>query len=152
MSYPVVRFFLGIQQVVGLVLAIVLVIAGIGMLPVSMLDAVRAIVFGIFVGGINHALCGVGLALLDLVERYLAKNPWPSQIEQRKQMPRDHGPAPAPIPQLMTPIPREQLLEDGSATPAPKQLVITGDIAPSRPLGEDDLARLEAEQKRKAKR
>jgi hypothetical protein len=163
MNYPLTRSILRFVQALGWVLgflAICISFADIKRFGVGQFVGLAVTV--LFAAALNHAMCALGLAFLDLVERYLAKNPWPSPMTERKRMMDDGGPPPpvaidirtaAPIPPpVHQPAKKTDLLEDHEPTPAVPTLIVSGELPPSRLLGEGDIARLEAEQRERAKK
>lgn len=140
--YPFSRLVLGCVQALGWVIGAGLAIAGAAEMRTGSLHGGVLILSGLFGAGCVHAIMAMGSALFDLVD--LAGQP------------KGRGPAPTPTPATPTaepppvtppaavPRPRPETLLEQEATPAPiPALVVSGDLPASKPLDEQDLARLE---------
>lgn len=135
---------------------------------VNISQGLTVLIGSLFAAGINHALIAIGLGIFDQVEvqrqslaeqmqatrclhdilSNLRGEEKPASMVTAENPPAK--PTPAPIP-VMIPKDGTTLLEPHVQDLATiKPLVISGDLPASRPLGEADLERLEAEHRRRS--
>lgn len=137
--YRLTRSVLGIASAVAFVTGILCVLFAVA--EMSLLFGLIAVVVTLLIEG----ACGVGLAVLDLVDDRLAADRSRFQPPTPTQKPTP--PAPEPLPATSfdhAPRPKAETLLEVEAPTAPSPaLVVSGDLPASKPLDEQDLARLE---------
>lgn len=154
--YRASRVILGIVQVIGWVVAAVGVLGGIAAVSQKDGSGVGMMIIAVFAGAFNHAVMAIGLAIFDLVAVQRDQLVESHEIKQsmREILTRRRGQSRAPnedAPTLPTTArPGVQVIPEPVIESQP--LTVGGDVPRSRTLNESDLARLEAEQRKRERR